>query len=77
MPDKQKENNKANNKTDWGKVVKLLTVTAFIAAWNYQIWFTSLVPDNITTRAIAQSLLSVVGFLFVIAIIIVVKKKWL
>lgn len=63
-------------KINLGKIVALLTIAAIMLGFNWWVWTSNMVPENIPPKTIAQSLLSTLSIVFLLGIIIVVKKKW-
>lgn len=61
--------------TDWQKIITLLGIISILIGWNATIWLSSLVPENISTKTIAQSLLSMLSLIIVFGIILIVRKK--
>jgi len=71
------EKNGKEEKTNWGKVLNLVTIAVILGGLNWAVWFTAAVPDNIPPRTITQALLSATSIIFLVLVIVVVKKKWL
>lgn len=60
---------------NWTNLVAQITVAGLLLGFIYAVWYTDIVPPNISTKFLGQILFSAVGVLFVLALIILNREK--